>query len=192
MLNELRVGHDASESWKIFEHEVSSQTQHVRDGLYVFYLANRFDKPVRDGNIGWEKTVIHPAGASIKPGKFEGGFHRRLGNYQKDLHWLGEQGEWNRIFTRCFRFALLLDLSQCDLGFNSSARIFEQYWNQSVYSFLAAQSLWAPPHIKQNKRSEWHYIDHQAWSSDIEQDFIVFMRDCSERIMKMAAIGSPR
>lgn len=185
MLYELRVTPEASGCWQAFEPEVSSQIKDVNDGLYVFFLENRFEKPVRDGNVGREKTVIHPASASVKPGKFEGTFDRRLRDYQKHLHWLGEQGEWNRVFTQCFRFALILDLSTYDLGFRSTARVFEQFWNQSVYSFLGVHNLWAPPHIRQNHRSEWYYIDHQAWSSAIEMRFIRFMRNRSDTIIRM-------
>ena len=191
MLYELRVEPEATESWMVFNHAVSSQIKDVKDGLYVFFLVNNSDKPIRDGNKGREKTVIHAAGASVKPGKFEGGFDRRLNNYQMHLHWLGDQGEWNRVFTSCFRFAVVLDLSSHNLGFQSTARIFEQFWNQSVFTFLGAQSLLASPPIKQNNRSDWRYIDHQTWSDDIELNFIKFMKSRSDTIIRMITTAAP-
>ncbi|WP_437974429.1 hypothetical protein WMF11_38985 [Sorangium sp. So ce295] len=190
MLHEFRLSPSAAPGWDTFAEQVSNRLPQMRDGLYVFFFTNDLTEVVRDNNRGREKTVIHAAGASLKPGKFEGGLVRRMAEYQAHLHWVDTLGRQNWVFTQCFRFGILLDLSQCDLGLPSSARVFERYWIDSVNQFIDKERLWAP--IRQLARSEWNYIEASGWSAEVERRLRDFMHDRADRILKMAAVaGSP-
>jgi hypothetical protein len=188
MLHELRAFSTASSGRNEFLDHVSGAVSNMRDGLYVFFFINELTESIRDNNKGREKTVIHASGASLKPGKFEGGVVRRLMEYQDHLRWVDARGVQNWVFTQCFRFGLLLDLSQCNLGLPSASRVFERYWVDSVSHFIDRERLWAP--VRQLARSEWNYIDVRAWSSDVENRLRDFMLERAARVLKMAAVAS--
>lgn len=83
-------------------------------GLYVLYFENDA-RAVHDKNGGWRdgglgKMVIAREGASLKPGKFEGGFVRRRHQDADHMH-RRRSDAFGTTFTECLRLAFLLDLT---------------------------------------------------------------------------------
>ena len=83
-------------------------------GLYVLYFENDGDA-VHDKNRGWSrggrgKMVIARNGASLKPGKFEGGFIRRRHQDADHLH-RRRDDPFGTTFVDCLKLALFMDLT---------------------------------------------------------------------------------
>lgn len=84
-------------------------------GLYILYFENNGDA-VHDKNKGWReggpgKMVIVKKGASLKPGKFEGGFVRR--RYQDADHLHRRRNDpFGRTFVECLKLAFVVDLTE--------------------------------------------------------------------------------
>jgi hypothetical protein len=192
VLHRLAHNADFKSTWSGFLANANRNTLAVRDGLYLFFFANSLDEAILDNNKDRKKTVIHRRGASLKPGKFENGFLERLSNYQSHLHWVAADGSVDLVFARCFRRGFVLDLSNCDIGLPSAARVFERYWVDSIYQFTKGEGHWADSSVKQKLRSEWRYLNPEPWNASREKRFDEFLSKLAARIWEMAAVARER
>ncbi len=173
-------------SWDEFTRKLPTKLQGMRDGLYVFLFLNSSNEYVLDNNPK-PKTVIHQAGASLKPGKFEQGLAVRLKNYHDHLHWTETDGTKSWVFTRCFRRGFVFDLSNRRLGLPSTARVFERYWTESVNIFLQEHKLLASDPIRQLSRAEWRYLNPSSWNETVDSKLETYLNALAERIVNMVA-----
>jgi len=87
-----------------------------RSGLYIQYFENKNDADVHDKNRkfrvgGAGALVIHTQGASLKPGRFQGGF---LGRRRQDADHLHRtrRDPFGATYRDCLKLCLLLDLTK--------------------------------------------------------------------------------
>ena len=105
---------DLRETEAIFANSITGCLLGIRVGLYVLYFEN-MGKAVYDKNRSWSsggkgKMVIAADGASLKPGKFEGGFIRR--RHQDADHMHRQRGDiFGKTFRECLKLAYVLDLT---------------------------------------------------------------------------------
>lgn len=185
ILHEFRFDANALSGWEEFSEYMSGGMPEMREGLYVFFFVNETNEIIFDNNKNREKPIIYGQGASLKPGKFENGIMKRLKNYQDHLHWPDTDGTKNWVFTQCVRHGFILDLSSCDIGLRSAARVFELYWVDSVNRFVDSEKLWAPAPVNQLARSEWKYLDPALWNEEVETRLRNFLNELAGRVLKM-------
>jgi hypothetical protein len=138
---------------------------------------------------------VYRRGGSIKAGKFEQGFARRLGSFNAHLHWPNAGGELKWALQVCYREGYVLNLSKAAEALQKPARIFERYWTESIGIFLREHELLAGPPIRQISQAEWRYLQLGAWTADVARNFAVYLEGVSARIFEMAEVGrlpSPR
>ena len=161
----------------------------VTQGLYVFRFANTADEDILDSNKK-PKIVVHRRGASIKPGKFEGGLAARVENYNVHLHRPGADGRRQWALGESFRGGFLLDLSAAEAVLPRPARVFERYWNEAVNRFLAEHGLLAHAPVTQLARAEWRYVQAERWTDGVTATLLAYLNEVSKRISAMIEVGA--
>jgi hypothetical protein len=132
-------------------HHFSPAVHSAERGVYILYFENSSADPVFDKN-GKGKLVIPAGGASLKPGKFEGGFIARRRQDADHLHRTpGDQ--FGATFKQCLRLALALDLSGRS---TEVTRATEQVLKEAVDAFIIG-----PPrllHAAGSRRGDWRHL----------------------------------
>jgi|GEM_PF-2759614 len=190
MLHKLQsYATDSPKPWKEVPKAICGDFGKIKEGLYAFIFFNDHDLAIFDKNSK-PKVVVHGAGASMKPGKFEGGFGVRMLDYSKHLHRraTAEAGS-EQVLQQCFGGGFLLDLSDQAFKVPNPARVFERYWTEAVNIFLKTNQLLADAPIKQLARAEWRYLKQGTWTSDVAVAFQTYLQEIAQRIFAMIEVG---
>jgi hypothetical protein len=128
----------------------------VQAGLYASVYTNDSAHPVFDRN-GEGSRLIEARSSSFKYGKFENGLVGRQWQNHQHLHLRDSDTEMevkeSRVYSRCLRSLLVLDLTAVDVGGSSAALLFEPFWNRTIERFLQDSM-----EEKQRRRSEWRHL----------------------------------
>lgn len=135
------------------------QIRGVTQGVYVQYFENDHRLPVHDKNRtfasgGEGALVIDAYGASLKPGKFQGGFLRRRRQDADHLHRTRED-PFGHTYRTCLKFALLLDLSEEAANAVLTVRRAEGLLKQKVDRILSDGDLLHP---RATRRGDWRKL----------------------------------
>ncbi|WP_437895187.1 hypothetical protein [Sorangium sp. So ce124] len=186
LTDELR---NAERSWarggRRFLEQFSSAAQQTQVGLYVLVHENASEHAIYDRN-GDGRLLINPNAIGVKYGKFQNGFLSRRFTDHKHLHRRRPDGsEEVDVFASVLRYALVLDLSEIDLGPANAAEVFEPYWNAMLESVLARKG-WLT--IGQSWQSESRHVEPGvAWES-VRNELDARAPSLAQRIRDAAAV----
>jgi|GEM_PF-4181777 len=168
-----------------FTEQFSSAAQETRIGLYVLVHENESEHAIRDRN-GDGRVLVEPKALGVKYGKFEHGFLSRRFTDHRHLHRrLPDDSEEADIFASVLRYALVLDLSDIDLGPANAAAVFESYWNAMLESALCSKG-WVT--LGQSSQSESRHIVPGVSSQALRSELAAAAPALAQRILAAAGV----
>lgn len=131
----------------------------IEFGLYVQYFENDSPLPVFDKNRDFSRNgsgahVIYEHGASLKPGKFQGGFLRRRRQDADHLH-RARTDAFGSTYRSCLKFCLLLDLSRGPFGNPVAIKGAERRLKRNVDEAIREHEL---AHSAATRRGDWRKL----------------------------------